>query len=362
MVLKKYFSIVGVLLLGIVGYVYLAKQKGPVAPSSFLTDNQNIENEGGLEESAHPLSIEALRNGDYPGSDIVIEQTLSSGSNYQKYIASYRSEGLKIYALLTVPGGIPPDGGWPVIIFNHGYISPSVYRTTERYVAYQDAFARAGYVTFKSDYRGHGNSEGTASGGYGSNAYTIDILNAVSSIKKLKDPLNFNRQELIVNPEGIGMWGHSMGGSITLKSMVVTKDVKVGVIWAGVVGSYQDLVERWRRRATTTPQPTSISSRGGWRRELIERYGEPEENPDFWNSISANAFLKDISGPLQLHHAPSDTHVPFEFSQTLEQQMKDAGKEVELYEYEGDDHNLSKNFSLAMRRSIEFFDKYLKGS
>ncbi len=49
-----------------------------------------------------------------------------------------------------------PDNGRPAIIFNHGYIPPEVYRTTERYVAYQDGFARNGYVTFKSDYRGHG--------------------------------------------------------------------------------------------------------------------------------------------------------------------------------------------------------------
>ena len=358
MPLKKYLLIVGVLFLGIGGYLYLSSKKGASDSFSLLTDNSNIENEGGLEDASHPLSIEALRNGDYPGSEIVIEQTLEPGSNYQRYIASYKSEGLKIYALLTVPnpstssGQAMPDGGWPVIIFNHGYISPLIYRTTERYVAYVDGFARNGYIVFKPDYRGHGNSEGNPSGAYGSNGYTIDVLNAVSSMKNYSDS----------DPERIGMWGHSMGGYITLRSMVVSKDIKAGVIWAGVVGSYPDLVERWRRRATTTPQPTSISSRGGWRRELIERYGEPEENPDFWNSISANAFLKDISGPLQLHHATTDTHVPFEFSQTLEQQMKDAGKEVELYVYEGDDHNLSKNFSTAMRRSIEFFDKYLKGS
>jgi uncharacterized protein len=37
-----------------------------------------------------------------------------------------------------------------------------------------------------------------------------------------------------------------------------------------------------------------------------------------------------------------------------------ANKTVELYTYEGDNHNISKNFSTAMQRSVEFFDKYLK--
>ena len=348
------------IILLVISLAYFFRDKTVFEVVTNLTDNQNMEGEGGLEDDLHPLSIESLRKGEYPGSDIVIEQTLESGTNYKRYIAAYKSEGLKIYALLTVPDGNPPGGlassgsdkgGWPVIIFNHGYISPGVYRTTERYVAYQDAFARAGYVTFKSDYRGHGNSEGQASGGYGSNAYTIDILNALSSIKKYPG----------VDEERIGMWGHSMGGSITLKTMVVTKDIKAGVIWAGVVGSYPDLVERWRRRQTTTPQSSpAISGRGRWRQELIAKYGEPSENPDFWKSISANSYLADISGPFELHHGTSDTSVPIEFSQKLATQMKDVGKEVELFEYAGDNHNLSNNFTLAINRSVDFFDKHLK--
>lgn len=344
--------------------VYFSRNKSVSNVINDLTDNPNLnlENEGGLENAQHPLSIEALRRGEYPGSDIVVEQTLESGSNYKRYIVSYKSEGLKIYGLFTVPNGNRPENGWPVIIFNHGYIPPAHYKTTERYIAYVDSFARNGYIVFKPDYRGHGNSEGDASGGYGSNAYTIDVLNAVASIKKLKDPSStpFGRSGSIVDADRIGMWGHSMGGSITLKAMVTTKDIKAGVIWAGVVGSYQDLLENWRRRRPTLAV-TSFPQARRWRQELVERYGEPSENPEFWASISATSFLSDISGPLQLHHAPSDTHVPYEFSQSLEKLMKEAEKEVELYAYEGDDHNLSKNFSLAIKRSVEFFDKNLKG-
>ena len=308
------------------------------------------ENEGGPEMDPHPLSIEALRHGEYPGSDIIIEQTLDPGSNYQRHIASYKSEGLKIYALLTVPNGNVPEAGFPAIIFNHGYISPSVYRTTEKYVAYQDAFARAGYVTFKSDYRGHGNSEGQASGGYGSNGYTIDILAAVSSIQKMDE----------VNPEKIGMWGHSMGGHITLEVMVVNPDIKAGVIWGGVVGSYEDLFERWRRRSGPTPSPNPNSQRGRWRQELAERFGDPNQNPEFWKSLSATSYLYEISGPVQLHHGAADPSVPIEFSRSLQMLLEGQGKEVELYEYPGDDHNLSQNLSLALTRSVGFFDRFLK--
>jgi len=369
--MRKLITFLAIILLALVGFSYFSKNR----IATFL----DSENEGGPELNPHPLSIEALKQGEYPGSDIIIEQALEPGSNYQRYIASYKSEGLKIYGLLTIPNEDPSTNaqaigseaqarrddsrGYPAIIFNHGYISPSVYKTTEKYVAYQDAFARAGYVTFKSDYRGHGNSDGNATGGYGSNDYTIDILNAVASMKREGTDLVLQQVQgltsRIINPEKFGMWGHSMGGHITLESMVVNSDIKAGVIWAGVVGSYEDLFERWRRRRPS-PTPNPQGARRNWRQQLAEMYGEPSQNPEFWATLSATSYLEDISGPLQLHHGTDDSSVPFEFSQNLDKLLKEAGQEEEIYIYQGDDHNLSNNLSLALNRSVEFFDKYLK--
>ena len=325
-----------------------SKSQNAMTNDSDIVDVTKDEDGGGLISAPHPLSISALRSGKYPGSELVEEDVLENGSNYKRSIVSYKSESNKIFALLTVPVGQPPEGGWPVIIFNHGYIPPKEYRTTERYVAYVDGFARNGYVVFRSDYRGHGSSEGVATGGYGNNDYTIDILNAVSSVKKLS----------YINQEKIGMWGHSMGGHITLRNMVVNKDIKVGVIWAGVVASYPDLVNNWRRRPSVAP---SISpSLTSWRSRFSVEFGTPEKNPDFWNSISSDHYLSDISGPVQIHHGTNDESVPHAFSEKLQDKAKSAGKVSELYIYEGDDHNLSQNFNTAMNRSVAFFDKYLK--
>jgi fermentation-respiration switch protein FrsA (DUF1100 family) len=298
------------------------------------------------------LAIAWMREQSFPGSDLVIEQKLDAGRNYSRYVASHQSEGLKIFGLLTVPNGAKPATGWPVIIFNHGYIPPTEYRTTERYVAYQDAFAASGYITFKSDYRGHGSSEGRATGGYGNVDYTIDVLNAMASLKRFKD----------ADPKRIGMWGHSMGGSVTLRAMVASKDIRAGVIWAGVVASYPDLVNRWRvtPNAPTATPPSTAGRR--WTTELVALYGTPEQNPTFWASISPNSYLKDLSGPIQLHHGTLDTSVPYEFSVTLEKQLREAGQYRELFTYPGDDHNISGNLAVALQRSVAFFDKYVKNA
>jgi fermentation-respiration switch protein FrsA (DUF1100 family) len=303
----------------------------------------------------NPLMIEVMRQQSYPGSPLTFEQTLLPGSNYNQFIVSYLSEGNRIYALMTIPQGDPPPTGWPVIIFNHGYIRPSVYRTTERYVAYVDAIARHGYIVFKSDYRGHGSSEGESTGGYGSPAYTVDVLNGMASVKTYPD----------ADPNRIGMWGHSMGGQITLRAMVVSPDIKAGVIWGGVVASYPDLIQNWHRgpegAPTRTPNP-EFASRGRWRNSLIATYGTFDENPVFWASISPNSYLTDLSGPIQLHHGTADEEVPVDFSQNLFIELQQAGIATQLFLYPGDNHNISANFDAAMQRSIQFFDEVVKGT
>lgn len=303
-----------------------------------------------ITSTPHPLDIEFMRKAQYPGSELIIEETLAPGYNYDQFIASYLSEGLKIYALLTIPRGTEPETGFPAIIFNHGYIPPQEYRTTERYVAYVDRLARQGYIIFRPDYRGHGNSEGIASGPYWSPDYTIDVLNAAAAL----------RQYPGVDPERIGMWGHSMGGHITLRSMVIDETIKTGVIWAGVAVSYQDMLELWHHRAPASSSATASPARQGWKERIYELYGSPEDDPVFWTSISPNSYLSDLSGPIQLHHGTNDETVPVIFSEILYSELIDNGINAELYLYPGDNHNIAQNFNLAMERTIEFFNKYLK--
>lgn len=297
------------------------------------------------------LTLTWLAQQETPGSVITVEETLAPGSNYNRYLVSYLSEGLKINAYMTVPLGAQPATGWPAIIFNHGYIPPTIYRSTERYIAYQDAFARNGYIVFRPDYRGHAFSEGEANGAYGSPGYTIDVLNALASVEA----------DARVDPNRIGMWGHSLGGYITLRAMVVNDDIKAGVIWAGVVGDYADMLENWRRNPSVIPTAIPQSARR-WRDDLVAQMGTPAENPFYWNSISANSYLDTLSGPVQLHHGTADEDVPVAFSRTLQDQIAAAGGTVEYFEYPGDNHNLSNSLSTALERSVAFFDKYVKNA
>lgn len=316
----------------------------------------------------HPLQIEAMRQQTYPGSVLTVEQSLAPGANYDQYVVSYQSDGNKIYALMTIPHGTKPDQGWPVIVFNHGYIPPAEYRTTERYTAYVDTIARHGYIVFKPDYRGFGNSAGgsVVGGGYGTPGYTVEVLNAITSLKANEN----------ADPNRIGIWGHSMGGQIALRAMVVSQDIKAGVIWGGVVAPYPDIIALWDFTKNASLFPGLVSSEisapqsstvswlrdfSGWVKEFTTTYGTPDQNPDFWASISPNTYLADLSGPIQLHHSTTDEMVPLAWSETLAEELQTVGKQpYELYTYPGDNHNITANFGDAMQRTIGFFDKYVK--
>ncbi|QLG09775.1 alpha/beta fold hydrolase [Deinococcus sp. D7000] len=279
-----------------------------------------------------PISIPALRAREYPGSRLTVVRTLNAGSNYSRQVVSYQSDGLKIFALLTVPNGTPPKGGWPAIVFNHGYIPPQQYRTTERYVAYQDAFARAGYVTLKSDYRGHGDSEGEAGGGYNDPGYTVDVLNAAASLKK--DPR--------VNRDRMGVWGHSMGGQLSLRAMLVDPDLKAASLWAGVVASYDVLATDWN-----PPK--------GEEKPTLDRL-----NRRYLRALSPNAYLQDLDGrPIELQQGTADEDVPYSFQQAFADDLRAARQRFTAYRYPGDNHNLSGNLRTALNRSVAFFNDNL---
>lgn len=310
----------------------------------------SLKRNANLNKSYNPLSIQYLQNRSYSGSDIEIEQTLTPGTNFNRYIASYISDGLKIYALLTVPTTQMPAGGFPAIVLNHGYITPEKYTPDGNYIAYVDALSKAGFIVFKPDYRGNGKSEGAPGSEYFSEDYVIDDLNAIASVKKYKD----------VNPKRIGVWGHSLGGNISLKDLVISKDIKAVVIWGGVVGDINDIIYNWQGRVTYQPAAEDLYLRNKGLNYLLGVYGTPSKNPDFWNSIDPWTYLPEENIPVQIHVGLADNQVPPDFSKNLYLKLKSLNKNAEYYEYPGANHDIQQGFSTAMQRTVSFFNRYLK--
>lgn len=300
----------------------------------------------------YPLSIDKMRRAKYEGSELTIESQIQSDGYYNKYIASYISDNLKIYGLLTIPAGEMPKDGWPTIVLNHGYIRPNKYKTTGYYKPYIRSLTNAGYIVFMPDLRGHDESEGEPDSQYFSPNYTIDVLNATESLKKFK----------YVNPDRIGMWGHSNGGNLIMRIIAVRpNDIKVAVIWGGVMASYDILTSDWQQMVTYQQPEYDLNIENKHMKELIETHGLPKDNPKFWNSIDPLNYISEINVPIQLHAGEKDEEVPAKFSEDLHNDLQALGKVSEYYNYPNGDHNITNpNYHTAMERTIKFFDRYLK--
>ncbi|MEP0764259.1 MAG: alpha/beta fold hydrolase [Chloroflexota bacterium] len=309
---------------------------------------QEVE-EDGFEVGAD-LTIAALLEREIEGSEITFEQQLADGPSYAQHIVSYISEGNKIYGLLTIPFGDVPAGGFKAIVFNHGFIPPASYRTTERYVAYVHTLASHGFVVFKIDMRGHGDSEGEPTGTYYSPAYTIDAIAALKSLQTLD----------FVDPQGIGMWGHSMSGNLVLRTMLIEPDIQAGVIWAGAVYSYDDFVKYRISDPSSSGVITEESPSRRRGRELRAAYGQPNSETPYWRAVSLTEHIALLQRPLQIHHAVNDPVVNIGYSRDLAQVLAEHNKLYEFYEYEGGGHDIdSPYFEEAMERTIAFFQKHL---
>jgi dipeptidyl aminopeptidase/acylaminoacyl peptidase len=298
-------------------------------------------------EVGQEITIPYLRDLEISGSPITFEEELTNTFFYQQHMVSYLSEGNRIYGLLTIPNTDPPAGGYKAIVFNHGYIPPVSYRTTERYTAYVDYLARNGFVVFKIDFRGHGESEGEPTGSYFSPGYTIDAIAALKSLQTLD----------FVDPQGIGMWGHSMAGNLVLRAMLIEPDIQAGVIFAGAVYSYDDLVaygiDDDTFRPVATPEGSDEPRRS---QQIYDVYGRPDSRNAYWQAVSLTENIDFLSRPLQIHHAQDDPVVSVQYSEDLAAELLANGKEYEFYLYEAGGHNLiSPYFDQAMLHTVNFF-------
>lgn len=349
MSIKSWFFIVGI----VIGVVTLFWRQQPALQNLPESVNSTVEN---LVPALafRELTIPALRSRQYV-SQLGEMKQVAQNSNFTTYLTSYNSDGLKINALLTKPSGSTPLSGWPAILFVHGYIPPSLYRTQEKYVDYVNYLARNGFVVLKIDLRGHGSSEGQPSGSYYSAGYVIDTLNAYAALQKTG----------FVDPQAVGLWGHSMAGNIVLRSFAAQPDIPAVVIWAGAGYTYQDLRDYGLNDNSYRPPTPTKSPLGGTpapseRQRLLAIYGEFTPSSEFWQQVAPTNYLSDLKGAIQLHHATDDTVVTIKYSQGLNKLLDATAIPHEFYSYQTGGHNLSgASFSQAMSRTVEFYKKYL---
>jgi dipeptidyl aminopeptidase/acylaminoacyl peptidase len=157
-----------------------------------------------------------------------------------------------------------------------------------------------------------------------------------------------------VDPERIGLWGHSMAGNIVFRAFAAKTEIPKVVIWAGAVYTYEDFAE-FRISDNSYQPPDEDSPRRRKREELFATYGQFEPESWFWQQVPATNYLDGLTGEIQVHHAANDNVVDIGYSRNLVEVLDSSPIEHELFEYTTGGHNITGSaFTQAMERTAGF--------
>lgn len=313
-----------------------------------------------IEEWITSFTIEGLRQHDYQGGKIHIRTTLSENDKFTTSLIDYPSDGLTITGVMQIPLG---EGPFPVILLNHGFFSRGVYNSgdgTDRAAAF---LAEHGYITLASDYRSWGASDVGPSFFYSGLAIdTINLINAVPSIEQ-------------ADPQRIGMWGHSMGGGVTMKVLTIDSRIKAAVLYSPVSADFADIIERWgpgcfgdvAQGELIVGCNSSDVIPGDLPRNLQDAYRFVASDAEMLQKASPFYHLEYVNVPVQIHYGTEDgkflSGTPPQWSVKITQGLRDAGKQAEMYQYEGEGHSfIGQPWFDFMTRTLRFFDRYVKNT
>jgi dipeptidyl aminopeptidase/acylaminoacyl peptidase len=223
---------------------------------------------------------------------------------------------------------------------NHGYIPPSQYVTGSDTFRAADILARNGYLTISPDFRGYARSDSGLN--LFRSGYMIDALNAAASANSLP----------YADGSRVGMWGHSMGGGVTTRAMVVSPSIKAHVLYAPVSADVRT------RRFTG-----GLSGAGQDDADLAESYYYWTRDPSLIHDVSPIHFFSYVTAPVQIHVGEIDRTTPPEWSEAIRDELKAQKKYVEYYLYPRQAHAFIGNgWTVFNQRVVAFFDKYVKNA
>jgi dipeptidyl aminopeptidase/acylaminoacyl peptidase len=264
--------------------------------------------------------------------------SLSPSSVPPVQIVHYKSfDGQIISAYLWMPFNLKRDGSNPAIVLPHGGPTGQIRNTFDARAA---ALASRGYICIGPNVRG--------STGYGLAFQKANIRDLGGG--DLQDEVYATKFLLAtgyIDPKKIGITGGSYGGYMTLMAIG-----KVPDIWAAAVEQFG--VINWKTMATNADP-------------LLQQYvkallGDPEKDREIYENTSPLKYIRNEKAPLLVLQGENDIRVPKEESDQVVSILKQEGRTVEAKYYPQEGHGFSKreNQIDALKRMVDWFEKYMK--
>lgn len=314
-------------------------------------------------QRAPPLPIDALGTLARQGGGFEEAGPVDGGPGYRGSLLAYRHAGLRLKLLVAEPLAPPPPSGWPVLVANHGFhpdpprygITPAGrdWRPGDYYRPVPSAYVAAGFLVLMPDYRGHNSSEGRefTLSMLSSSWYTEDVLALLAALPNL--PPRF-RADL----RNVFMWGHSLGGEISLRALLAAPAVRGASLWSTVGGDVWE--QAWRasrEQLVGTDSPAVDKPRlQALRRDIAALAGGPYDS----DAREPRRALRRLGTPLMLQHAVADPATDVRWSLRIAHELARRELPYELHVLPGKDHFFQgEQFDAAVARDVAFFRRLM---
>jgi dipeptidyl-peptidase-4 len=243
------------------------------------------------------------------------------------------ADGFPLPVSLLKPKGFDPAKKYPAILYVYGGPSaPVVADSWEHDALFDQILARQGYVVMSVDPRSatgiSKKLENTVVRNTWSDHELADFLAGVRWLKS----------QPWVDPERVGVWGWSGGGTSTLLLMTRSKEFKAGV---------------------------AVAPNTDWRfydSKFSETYMKtPADNPVGYENTSLVKRAKDLQGRLLLVHGSGDDNVHPQHTWAVVDELVKAGKPFDLMIYPMRKHTIDDRPARIhlFNKMLEFWKLYL---
>ncbi|HTM88331.1 MAG TPA: S9 family peptidase [Terriglobales bacterium] len=298
----------------------LISHESSVQPGDYWVYNL----EGGASRQLTHSAIASLSSAPLPGSQLV---------HYKSF------DGKTISALLWIPFNLKRDGSNPALVLPHGgptgqmsdYWNPDVTALVSR-----------GYICIAPNPRGstgygiafqRANYQDLGGGDLQDEVYAAKFLEATGYADGNK----------------IGITGGSYGGFMTLIALTKTPEV-----WAAGVELFG--IINWMSMLNHSDPELQE-----YEKSLL---GDPVKDRKVYEADSPITYIHQLKAPLLVLQGDNDPRVPKEEAEQIVRILRADGKTVAVHYYPNEGHGFEKreNQIDSIRRTIKWFDRYLKNS
>ncbi len=254
------------------------------------------------------------------------------GIQHPEIFAIPAEDGFSLPAQIYKPRDFDPNKKYPLILNVYGGPSAPEVSNSWHSGYFEQILLRQGYLVASVDNRSATGISKTLENTILKNTMGDGELgDLVAAVKWFKD-------QSYIDPERVGIWGWSGGGTFTLLAMTRSREFKAGIAVAAVTA--------WRYYDSI------------WAEALMKL---PDENPEGYEKNDLNRYAKDLHGRLLIVHGTYDDNVHIQNIWVFVDELINANKMFDLMIYPMRKHGIADRAARVhlYTKMLEFWEKNL---